>query len=129
MSDISKEEPKRDVESLKLEVQKSNLVSDLKIKVLNVLNENIAQNLKSVYSVVADLTGHIDDIFRYAANARNLEEWNQMLLSGMGFHEYELSDACQYNILECLIYKKSQENNNSEENFNRWMDYMGRKVL
>ena len=129
LSDISKEEPKRDVEFLKLEVQKSNLASSLKIKILNTLHEKRAQNLKSVYGVVADLIENTDDIFRYSVNAKNLEEWNQMLLSGMGFQKNELSDACQYNILECLIYKKSQENNNSKENFNRWMDYMGRKVL
>lgn len=129
LSDISKEEPKRAAEALKIEVQKSNITSELKIKLLKLLNQNRAQNLKSVYGVVADLVEHIDDIFDCSVKAKNLEEWNQMLLSGLGYQEDELSKTCQYNILECLIYKKSQEKNNNEENFDRWMDYMGRRVL
>lgn len=129
LSDISKEEPKKDVESLKIGVQKSNIASELKIKIFNVLNGNRPRNLKTVYRVVADLIEYSDDIFKQSVNAKNIEEWNQMLLCGLGFQENELSDACQYNILECLIYRKSQEKNNHEEDFNRWMDYMGRRAF
>jgi len=32
-------------------------------------------------------------------------------------------------ILECLIHFRSLENPHDVENFNRWMEYMGRNVI
>lgn len=129
LSDISQEEPKRDVESLKTALLGENIPAYLKIRILNALSGTKPQSLKEVYGLVAECIEHLDEIFVHSINAKNIEEWNQALLAGLGFQEHGLSDVCQYNILECLIYKKSCEKNNSADNFNRWMDYMGRRVL
>jgi len=129
LSDISKEEPKKDVESLKAALLGENIPAYLKIKILNVLNGTKPQSLKEVYGLVAECIEHLDEIFVHSIHAKNIEEWNQALLAGLGFQEHGLSDVCQYNILECLIYKKSCEKKNSVDNFNRWMDYMGRRAI
>ncbi|MCI9032547.1 MAG: DUF87 domain-containing protein [Lachnospiraceae bacterium] len=128
LSDISQEEPKTDVELLKAELLRSNMPSYLKIGIMKALKGTKPKSLKEVYGFVAECIEQIDDIFRNGRHAKNIEEWNQDLIAGLGLEE-ELSAACQYNILECLIYKKSCEKNNNESNFIRWMDYMGRRVV
>ncbi len=128
LSDISHEEPKTDVENLQRRLIASNINSQLKLELLKILKGRKPKDIREVYDTIADCVENMDDIFLKSLKAKNIEEWNQALLDGLAFRNEELSDECKYNILECIIYKKSAEKDPEAEEFNRWMEYMGRGI-
>lgn len=129
LSDISRDEPKTDVELLKDRLIKSNLPSQLKIELRRIICGKKPQNLKDVYNLVSECIENLDEVFVHSLKAKNIEEWNQSLLDSLNFQKKDLSEECRYNILECIIYKKSNEQGNDNREFNRWMEYMGRRIV
>lgn len=128
LSDISHEEPKTDVENLKNRLIASNINSQLKLELIKILKSRKPKDIREVYDTIADCVENLDDIFLKSLKAKNIEEWNQALIDGLAFKNKELSDECKYNILECIIYKKSKEKDPEAQEFNRWMEYMGRDI-
>ena len=61
-----------------------------------------------------------------ASAADNMEEWTQILLKHL---QLDVSEACKLNVLECLIYRESQMQNSAKDSFEKWIDYMGRRII
>lgn len=128
LSDINQENVDLDAEHLIERLTNSNVPVLLKIELSDVLRKDKPQTLSDVYDLVADCVENLDEIFLKSAKAKNIEEWNQILWNSLNYERESITQEGQYNILECLIYKKSSKKGNDCQEFNRWMEYMGRSV-
>ena len=128
LADISKEEPRQDIELLKTKLMDSSLDCLSKRRLLSVLKEGKAKSLDAVYDIVSDCF-HTDEIFQKAIHAENIEEWNTILQRGLQQEVSFMSNACQMNVLACMIRRKSEEREVDERNYQTWVEYMGRKLV
>ena len=65
--------------------------------------------------------------FEIAKDTDSVEEWNATLIQNLDMDSSDVDDADVENILECLIHHRSLEHASDEENFLKWMNYMGRR--
>lgn len=125
LSDISEEEPEKDAVFLKDRLLESSIKADIRIQLLQLLDKRKHKKLSNVYDIVSRCFD-LDIVFGNVKKARTMAEWNEYLLQGLDFEMKSLSTVCQQNILECIIRSRYQEE--GEEHYRVWMEYMGRKV-
>lgn len=128
LSDISKEEPVRDAKFLRERLLDASIEADVKLPLLELFDRRRPEKL----SEVSDLIGRCFDlnaVFKAAGRAKTIAEWNEGLLQGLDFEMKSLSTVCQQNILECIIWSMSREQEKPGSSYLAWMEYMGRKVV
>jgi len=128
LSDISKEEPVRDAKFLRERLLDASIEADVKLPLLELFDRRRPEKL----SEVSDLIGRCFDlnaVFKAAGRAKTIAEWNEGLLQGLDFEMKSLSTVCQQNILECVIWSMSREQEKPGSSYLAWMEYMGRKVV
>lgn len=128
LADLSKEKPENDVEQLKNRLVDSNLPSVIKIDLLKLLDKKNT-TVEAIYQTVANCFENLNSAFSVAKSARDIEEWNKILVRELHFEMKTMTIACQNNILECIIRKKATEIRSDEINYFKWMEYMGRQVM
>lgn len=128
LSDISGEEPLCDVELLKKHLTQSNICEPMWSRLMGLLEGEKPGCLDEVTGIVSDCVEDFDKVFANAMNAGSVEEWNRELLKAVNFEMEGISQAFQYNVLECIIRQKSMERNNNVEDYRIWMQEMGRQV-
>lgn len=128
LSRVSCEKPMREVEKLKARLIDSTLSAAVKIKLYGLLKQKRPETLDEVYLDIAACCGDIRKLFRDAAKAKTIDQWNQILYNGLEFEMDAMSDACRKNILECIVRKMAEEENPAY--YQRWVEHMeGRHVF
>lgn len=120
---------KMDVEKLKDWLIGSSIESATKIEILRVFDSKKSIKKERVERVIADLVDSTHSAFEVAKHADSVEEWNTELIRNMDIDVSIVSKIDLNNILECVIHHRSLERVSDEENFLKWMNYMGRRGL
>lgn len=129
VSKLSNEEPLADIEKIKKWLIDSDMESALKTEVMMLLNPDKAVKRDTIEKIVTRLADNANTAFESAKNVDNIDEWNAALLKAMEINTEGLSkNSIQY-ILECLIHQRSLEREADEENYLKWMNFMGRTVI
>lgn len=118
-----------DIESLKKSVIGADILSSIKLELLRNISLNKKINREKVEKFITYIADRDNNIFERASSADNIEEWNGRLIQEMTIQTDGMSIELLNSILECLIHFRSLENTHDVENFNRWMEYMGRTVI
>lgn len=118
-----------DVEKLKNWLIDSDIDSTTKLDVLNLLDSKKAIRKSKIERAIAGLVDSSHSAFEAAKNADCIEEWNAALIRNLDLDTKRITQDELGNILECLIHHRSLERAADEENFLKWMNYMGRRPL
>lgn len=129
ISRLTGSEMNTDVEKLKKWVMGVDIESSIKIDVLNMLTSPKKPKKEKIERLIAELVDKNNTVFEYAKEAEDIEEWNQKLIDCLDISIGDLSKDSINGILECLIHHRSLEHISDEENFLKWMNYMGRRGL
>lgn len=126
---IDAKDPFKDVERLKEWIIGSDLASAIKIELFGLLDSKSKVKRDKIEKLVTDIVDSKKKIFDVAKDSENIEEWNALLMEHLEIPKEHLSKDRIYSVLECLIHQRSLEKAADEENFFKWMNYMGRKVV
>ena len=118
-----------DVEKLKKWIIGSDLLSALKIDIISLIDSNRGAKQKKIERLVSEIVDSEGRVFEAAKDSESIEEWNDAIIENIEIPTDNLSRNCINNILECLIHHRSLERAADVENFVKWMNYMGRKVM
>ncbi len=118
---------KKDIEGLKSWLINSNVESATKIEVLKVLDSSKAATRERIERIVSELVDSTNTAFEAAKETDSVEEWNSELVKNLEIDTTALKENEIINILECLIHHRSLERASDEENYMKWMNYMGRR--
>lgn len=130
LSNINEIEPQvNDIEKLKKSVIGADILSSIKLELLRHISLNKKMNREKVGKFITYIVDRDNNIFERANSSDNIEEWNSRLIQEMTIQTDSMSIELLNSILECLIHFRSLENPHDVENFNRWMEYMGRNVI
>jgi hypothetical protein len=130
LSNINEIEPQvNDIEKLKKSVIGADILSSIKLELLRHISLNKKMNREKVGKFITYIVDRDNNIFERANSSDNIEEWNSRLIQEMTIQTDGMSIELLNSILECLIHFRSLENPHDVENFNRWMEYMGRNVI
>ena len=130
LSNINEIAPQvNDIESLKKSVIGADILSSIKLELLGNISLNKKINRGKVEKFITYIVDRNNNIFERASSADNIEDWNSRLIQEMTIQTEGMSIELLNSILECLIHFRSLENAHDVENFNRWMEYMGRNVI
>ena len=120
---------KKDVENLKQWLIGSDIDSATKLEVLNLFDSKHIVKKSVIEKAIADLVDNNSYAFEAAKNTDSVEEWNATIIKNLDIDLSEMNDSDIENILECLIHHRSLEHTSDEENFLKWLNYMGRRQL
>jgi hypothetical protein len=118
-----------DLKKLKKWIIESNLASSLKMELLSTLDSDKEVKKNTIEKLVSELVDGEKKVFEKAMDSENVEEWNALLIENLDISTNHLSGECVANILECLIHYRSLENACDGQNYLKWMNYMGRRVM
>lgn len=129
VSIISGQNDNINVRKLKHWLISSDIDSATKLEVLKILD--LKSNIKktNVEKIIANIVDRDKKAFEIAKDADSIEEWNETLIRNLDMDISVINDTSIENILECLIHYRSLEHASDEENFFKWMNYMGRRRL
>lgn len=119
----------KDVEGLKRWLIASDIDSAIKFEVLNLFDSKNIIKKANVEKIIADIVDGDHMAFEIAKDTESVEEWNATLIRNLDIDTTIIDTANVENILECLIHQRSLECSSDEENFLKWMNYMGRRGL
>lgn len=117
------------MEKLKHWLISSDIDSATKLDVLKILDLKSDIKKNNVEKIIANIVDRDKKAFEIAKDADSIEEWNETLIRNLDIDISVINDTNVENILECLIHYRSLENASDEENFLKWMNYMGRRRL
>lgn len=120
-----KEDLNLDMDLLKRRIIASRLAADLKLEIINALNTG-GVDMERAAPAVAGLF-NTEDILANNVNARDIDEWNKILVDGADFPLKEMSQRCQSMVLFCIVserYKKSDP-----ERLEAWVEHMNGRLL
>ena len=126
---LSGDNNKADVEGLKDLLMVSDIDSVTKVDVLRLIYSQKSIKKGTAERIIADIVDSTHSAFEAAKNSDSVEEWNAELIRNMDIDASVVSEPEINNILECLIHYRSLERVSDEENFLKWMNYMGRRGL
>lgn len=115
-----------DIEELKKYLINCNMECSLKQEILHILDSDQRVSRDVIERLVTNLIDSENIIFKKARNAENINEWNKNLIKFMAMDDLPVEDINL--ILECIIHYRSLGNALDEENYRKWMKYMGRGV-
>lgn len=118
-----------DVEELKKWLIGADIEASIKIEVLKIINSVKKPKKERVEKLIAELVDNSNTVFESAKESENIEEWNEELIDNLDISTSDLSQDTLSGILECLIHHRSLGHVSDEENFIKWMNYMGRRGL
>lgn len=96
----------------------------LVIKALRKENKEISDVCEAVDSIF-----ETSDILKKANKAKNLEQWNILLLQGLNFNFERMETVYQKLILQCILKQKSMEQLEFKETYDKWVSEMKRGVI
>lgn len=118
-----------DIEKLKNWIMGADIKSSVRIDVFNIITSSEKPKKEKIERLIAELVDKNNTVFDNAKDSEDMEEWNQELIDGLDILTKDLSQDTINGILECLIHYRSLEHTSDEENFLKWMNYMGRRGL
>lgn len=124
---LSEKSNLNDVEKVRAWLLQSDIESKTKLDIFKVINSEHAIKKSEIEKIVADLVDHNHIAFEVAKNTDSIEEWNSTLVNNIDINAETITKSEIDNILECLIHYRSLERVSDEENFLKWMHYMGRR--
>lgn len=129
VSTLSGKNDIKDVENLKRWLIASDIDSATKLEVLDLFDSKNIIKKARVEKIIADVVDGNHMVFEIAKDTDSVEQWNATLIQNLDMDTSIIDDANVENILECLIHHRSLERVSDEENFLKWMNYMGRRGL
>lgn len=119
----------KDVEGVQRWLMRSNMASGIKKEILSFSTRPEKISQKRIEMVVCALTDADNVVFKKVKNSESIDEWNESIIENLDLSLDNMSKNEIDTILESLIHYRSLEEGSGEENFLKWMDYMGRKVM
>lgn len=128
LSDIVNEKIDYNIDDLKLNILKSNYATDLKLDLIELLPKEKPHKIDDISMVISKMFD-TDKTFEIAKKAKNIEQWNEILISNIDPIIKDFERYYQNSILQCIINEKSREDDSLSEMSLKWVDYMRRKLL
>lgn len=119
----------KDIEKLKKKLIVSNISGSIKSEIISLMNTKKHISKSAIERLVCKLVDSSNKAFKKAKDSENIPEWNDTLVDNFEIPTDDLSQKCIESILECLIHYRSLGTSSDEENYLKWMKYMGRRVI
>ena len=107
----------------------ADIASSAKCEIMSSINLDKKLDRNKVERIISNIVDRDKDIFSKVKYTDNIEEWNNRLIQELNISTEQLSIESLNSILECLIHFRSLENFADDENFNKWMQEMKRRVV
>ena len=118
-----------DAEKTKKWLIGADIEAKTKVEIFNLLDSKKLVKKENVERLITELADNAHIAFEAAKDSQSVEEWNAELLRNMEIDKTAVSEGELNDILECVIHHRSLEYASDEENFYKWMTYMGRRRL
>nr|WP_288915900.1 ATP-binding protein [uncultured Lachnoanaerobaculum sp.] len=129
LSNLKNREVWRDIEKIKRFLVGADISSSAKCEIISSINLDKKLDRNKVERIISNIVDGDKDIFSKVKYTDNIVEWNSRLIQELNISTEQLSIESLNSILECLIHFRSLENSASDENFNKWMQEMKRRVV
>ncbi|GMO02924.1 DUF87 domain-containing protein [Lachnoanaerobaculum sp. JCM 36186] len=129
LSSLKNAEVRSDIEKLKRFLVGADISSSVKCEIISSINLNKKLERNKIERIISHIVDRDNDIFSKVKYTDNIEEWNSRLIQELNISTEQLSIESLNSILECLIHFRSLENSASDENFNKWMQEMERRIV
>lgn len=129
LSSLKNVEVGSDIEKLKRFLVGADISSLVKCEIISSINLNKKLDRNKIERIISNIVDRDNDIFSKVKYTDNIEEWNSRLIQELNISTEQLSIESLNSILECLIHFRSLENSASDENFNKWMQEMERRIV
>lgn len=115
------------LEELEKRIYSSNFSTEIKLDVIRALS---LKNIRDISCISGTINKLLDGkkTFEFAKSARNIEEWNEMLISSMDNSILNLEDDYINVVLQCLIREKRFEDKTFDDTYEKWTEYMRGKL-
>lgn len=129
LSNLNGVDLKTDIEEVNKWLMGSDISSSVKIDLMRRLRSGKDLSRTRIEKLVTAIVDNENKAFEKSKDTDDIEEWNRQLLDHLDIPIDTFDSDDQMNILECLIHQRSLERASDEENFLKWMQFMGRKVI
>ena len=129
LSNLKNREVWSDIEKIKRFLVGADISSSAKCEIISSINLDKKLDRNKVERIISNIVDRDKDIFSKVKYTDNIVEWNSRLIQELNISTEQLSIESLNSILECLIHFRSLENSASDENFNKWMQEMKRRVV
>lgn len=129
LSNLKNREVWSDIEKIKRFLVGADISSSVKCEIISSINLDKKLDRNKVERIISNIVDRDKDIFSKVKYTDNIVEWNSRLIQELNISTEQLSIESLNSILECLIHFRSLENSASDENFNKWMQEMKRRVV
>ena len=129
LSNLKNREVWSDIEKIKRFLVGADIASSAKCEIMSSINLDKKLDRNKVERIISNIVDRDKDIFSKVKYTDNIEEWNNRLIQELNISTEQLSIESLNSILECLIHFRSLENFADDENFNKWMQEMKRRVV
>lgn len=128
LSHVVKDNVDYDIDMLSQNIIKSNIRTKAKLEMIYLLQNDSAKDIKAVSSAIYKLFD-TQRMFEGAKEAKDLEQWNELLMKNGDDVFKELEVYYQNVLLQCLIREKSMEDETLKDIYPKWTEYMRGKIL
>lgn len=118
-----------DAERIKKWLIGADIEAKTKVEIFSLLDSKKLVKKETAERLITELADNAHIAFEAAKDSQSVEEWNAELLRNMEIDKTAVSEGELADILECVIHHRSLEYASDEENFYKWMNYMGRRRL
>ena len=129
LSRISGVESNTDIEKLKMWLITSDIESVYKNEIIHLLDSEKQVKKEKLEKLIANLVDSNNEAFKNSKEEETMDDWNAELIKNLKIETSLLSEQNIFNVLECLIHHRSLEHASDEDNYLKWMTYMGRRGL
>ena len=129
LSNLKNREVWSDIEKIKRFLVGADISSSAKCEIISSINLDKKLDRNKIERIISQIVDRDNDIFSKVKYTDNIEEWNSRLIQELNISTEQLSIESLNSILECLIHFRSLENSANDENFNKWMQEMERRVV
>jgi hypothetical protein len=113
--------------SLREMLTESKLPIGQKLKIVRVMEKADREDLGSISGLVAGIVAH-EEAFEYARKAKDMKEWDQMMVEMLGPVSRHLDDVTIRLIIQCLLIEKAKESTEMIPFAKAWKEY-AREVM
>lgn len=117
-----------DIDNVRNIIINSDIETSLKLKLIRIIESDSNIEDKEFSSIVYKIFNS-EFAFKNAKEAKNMEEWNRLLILNLDSELKNVSNELQNIIIKSILQEKAKEDDYFEDMKIKWINYMSRRQL
>lgn len=126
---VSGKETNEDIDRVERLLQNSRISSELKIKLLGRMKESEKIDSDLLKRFIIDVYGNCDTAFYVASEAKDIQEWNRLLVENIDRELTSLDIEYQNTVISNILEERAKKDIYYEDMNLKWTNYMTRHGL